>query len=170
MRVQRKKGLKTGKNDISWSVALNAGGCMWLSDLKEPRSEHKTVREGRRFHYRSLYTAMGKKLYLCNWHWWEFVWSVWDACFGGFERRGGSNEYPQSMFWAEIWKLSEILSENFHFLVVKFSVYLNRLVFVMTLMVTMVFKRIETVCWVSLSYQSFLWRKLFPKLYHSGII
>ena len=23
-------------------------------------------------------------------------------------RRGGSNEYPQSMFWAEIWKLSEI--------------------------------------------------------------
>ena len=28
-------------------------------------------------------------------------------------------------------KLSEFLSENFHFLVVKFSVYLNRLVFVM---------------------------------------
>ena len=24
-------------------------------------------------------------------------------------RRGGSNEYPQSMFWAEIWKLSEFL-------------------------------------------------------------
>ena len=22
-------------------------------------------------------------------------------------RRGGSNEYPQSMFWAEIWKLSQ---------------------------------------------------------------
>ena len=22
-------------------------------------------------------------------------------------RRGGSNEYPQSMFWAEIWKISE---------------------------------------------------------------
>ena len=30
-------------------------------------------------------------------------------------RRGGSNEYPQSMFWAEIWKISEFLSENFHF-------------------------------------------------------
>ena len=29
--------------------------------------------------------------------------------------RGGSNEYLQSMFWAEIWKISEFLSENFHF-------------------------------------------------------
>ena len=28
-------------------------------------------------------------------------------------RRGGSNEYPQSMFWVEIWKISEFLSENF---------------------------------------------------------
>ena len=37
---------------------------------------------------------------------------------------------PQYMFWAEIWKISVFLSENFHFLVVKFSVYLNRLVFV----------------------------------------
>ena len=36
------------------------------------------------------------------------------------------------MFWAEIWKgISEFLSEKFHFVVVKFSVYLNRLVFVM---------------------------------------
>ena len=33
--------------------------------------------------------------------------------------RGGSNEYSQSMFWAEIWKLSEFLSENFQYLVVK---------------------------------------------------
>ena len=48
-------------------------------------------------------------------------------------RRGGSNEYPQSMFLAEIWKISEFfLSENCHFLVGKFSVYLNRHVFVMT--------------------------------------
>ena len=46
-------------------------------------------------------------------------------------RRGGSNEYPQSMFRAEIWKISEFLSENFHFLVVKFSIYLNWHVFVM---------------------------------------
>ena len=46
-------------------------------------------------------------------------------------RRGASNEYPQSIFWAEMWKISAFLSENFHFLVVKFSVYLNRHVFVM---------------------------------------
>ena len=46
-------------------------------------------------------------------------------------RRGGSNEYPQFMFWAEIWKISEFLSENYQFLVVKFSIYLNRGVFVM---------------------------------------
>ena len=45
-------------------------------------------------------------------------------------RQGGSNEYPQYMFWAEM-KISEILSENFQFLVVKFSIYLNRRVFVM---------------------------------------
>ena len=47
-------------------------------------------------------------------------------------RRGGSNEYPQSMFCAEIWKLSEFfLSENIQFLEIKFSIYLNRRVFVM---------------------------------------
>ena len=45
--------------------------------------------------------------------------------------RGGSNEYPQSMFWAEIWKISYVLSENFQFFfVVKFSIYLNRHVFI----------------------------------------
>ena len=46
-------------------------------------------------------------------------------------RRGGSNGYPQSMFWAEILKISEFLSKNFHFLVENFSVYLNRRAFVM---------------------------------------
>ena len=48
-------------------------------------------------------------------------------------RRGGSNEYPQSMFWAEIWKISDFfyLKISF-FLVMKFSVYLNRRVFVMS--------------------------------------
>ena len=30
-------------------------------------------------------------------------------------RRGGSNEYPQSMFWAEIWKISNFLSKKFQF-------------------------------------------------------
>ena len=28
-------------------------------------------------------------------------------------RRGGSNEYPQSMFWAEIWKISVIFTWKF---------------------------------------------------------
>ena len=44
---------------------------------------------------------------------------------------GSSNEYPQSMFWAEIQNILWFLSENFQFLVVKFSIYLNRHVFVM---------------------------------------
>ena len=35
------------------------------------------------------------------------------------------------MFCAEIRKLSEFLSENFQFLVVKFSIYLNRRILVM---------------------------------------
>ena len=30
-------------------------------------------------------------------------------------RRGGSNEYPQSMFWAEIWKMSEFFIGKFSF-------------------------------------------------------
>ena len=47
-------------------------------------------------------------------------------------RRGGSNEYPQYMFWAEnMENIIFFLSEIFHFLVVKFLVYLNRHVFVM---------------------------------------
>ena len=39
--------------------------------------------------------------------------------------RGGSSEYSQSMFWAEIWKKSEFSSE------MRFSMNLNRGVFVM---------------------------------------
>ena len=35
------------------------------------------------------------------------------------------------MLWAEIWKISKIFAENFPFLVVKFSIYLNRRVYVM---------------------------------------
>ena len=47
-------------------------------------------------------------------------------------RWGGSNEYPQSMFWAEIWKISELFYlKIFSFLEVKFTIYLNRRVFVM---------------------------------------
>ena len=47
-------------------------------------------------------------------------------------RRGGSKEYPQSIFWAEIWKILAFLSENFQFLEMNCSIYLNRRVFVMT--------------------------------------
>ena len=44
-----------------------------------------------------------------------------------------SYEYPQSMFWAEIWRLSDFFYPKiFIFLVVKFSIYLNRHVFVMS--------------------------------------
>ena len=47
-------------------------------------------------------------------------------------RRGGSNEYPQSMFEQKYDKYqSFFLSEKFKFLEVKFSIYLNRSVFVM---------------------------------------
>ena len=28
-------------------------------------------------------------------------------------QRGGSNEYPQSMFWAEMWKISEYFIRKF---------------------------------------------------------
>ena len=45
--------------------------------------------------------------------------------------RGGSNEYHQSMFEQKYEKYQNFLSENFQFLVVKFSVYLSRRVFVM---------------------------------------
>ena len=56
-------------------------------------------------------------------------------------RRGGSNEYSQSMFLAEIWKISEFFIWKFSFfLVVKFSVYLNSLVFVMLLLISSSFE------------------------------
>ena len=40
-------------------------------------------------------------------------------------RRGGSNENPQSMFEQKLEKY-QFLTENFQFLEVKFSIYLNR--------------------------------------------
>ena len=46
-------------------------------------------------------------------------------------RRGGSNEYPQSMFEQNYEQYQNFLSKNFPVLVVKFSIYLNRRVFVM---------------------------------------
>ena len=52
------------------------------------------------------------------------------------KHRSASNEYSQSMFWAEIhvWKISEFVYLNiFIFLDVKISVYLNKHVFVMAI-------------------------------------
>ena len=52
--------------------------------------------------------------------------------FDPLKRHFYSNEYRQSMFWAEIWNISDFfLSENYQFLEVKFSIYLKRCVFVM---------------------------------------
>ena len=65
-------------------------------------------------------------------------------------RRGGSNEYPQSIFCPEIRKISEFLSENFHFLVVKFSVYLNSHVFVMLRF--LLFSRATFVDWIDIYF------------------
>ena len=47
------------------------------------------------------------------------------------------------MFWAEIWKISEIYLKIFSFLEVKFSIYLNRRVFVMV-MRKRVFRHMQT--------------------------
>ena len=51
-------------------------------------------------------------------------------------RRGGSNGYQNLCFEQKYEKYRNFLSENFHFLVVKFSVYLNRRVFVMKILCT----------------------------------
>ena len=61
-------------------------------------------------------------------------------------RRGGSNGYPQSMFWARIWKISDFLSEIFPFLVVEFSISLNRRVFVMSW-------KLMRCCWAGVAAQ-----------------
>ena len=46
-------------------------------------------------------------------------------------RRGGSNEYHNLCFEQKYEKYQSFLSENFQFLEVKCSIYLNRCVFVM---------------------------------------
>ena len=47
---------------------------------------------------------------------------------------GSSNEYPQSMFWAEIRKILEFFIWKFSFFGAEFSVYLDRHVFVMKML------------------------------------
>ena len=67
----------------------------------------------------------------------------------------GSNEYPQSIFWAEIWKIAELFIWKFSFFGGKISVYLNRHVFVMTSdMCTL--QKLKSVCTSGQSDQSLL--------------
>ena len=63
------------------------------------------------------------------------------------------------MFWAEIWKISEFLSENFQFLEVKFSIYLNRHVFVMSIffVCASVVPLVASVLFLFVPYPAFLW-------------
>ena len=51
--------------------------------------------------------------------------------------RGGSNEYHNLCFEQKYEKYQSFLSENFQFLEVKFSIYLNRRVFVMASQLTL---------------------------------
>ena len=48
--------------------------------------------------------------------------------------RGGSNKYNNLCFEKNYEKYQNSLSENFNFLVVKFPIYLNRCIFVMTIL------------------------------------
>ena len=66
--------------------------------------------------------------------------------------QGGSKEYPQSMFWAKIRKMSVFLSENFQVLEAKFSMYFNRRVFVLP-------SRVVVLIWRPRWQHMFSWRK-----------
>ena len=83
-------------------------------------------------------------------------------------RRGGSNEYPQShvCFEQKYKKYQIFLSKNFHFLVVKFSVYLNRRVFVMhsKLLVWMFFYYSSWTDFVKARMLSYFWIVYFQKI------
>ena len=77
--------------------------------------------------------------------------------------RGGSHEYPQSVFCAEIWKISEFFIRKFSFfLVVKFSVYLNRRAFIMLLIWRFtLFENVLNMLWIFrhvYTDATFLWR------------
>ena len=48
-------------------------------------------------------------------------------------RQGGSNEYDNLCLEQKYEEYQFFLSENFHMMMIKFSVYLNRLVFVVTI-------------------------------------
>ena len=56
------------------------------------------------------------------------------------------------MFWAEIWKYQNFLSENFPFMVVKFSIYLNRHVFVMLFSISTKYRNYYCIIWLICYY------------------
>ena len=59
-----------------------------------------------------------------------------------------SNEYPRSVFWAGIGRITQFLfflPENFQFLDVRFSIYLNRRVFVMHNTMSIAIDRLQKV-------------------------
>ena len=88
--------------------------------------------------YRGIYIIF---YYFCSKH------RLW--CSLEPPRRGGSNEYPQSLFWAEIWKISEFLSENFQFFGGEFPIYLNWRVFIMFMgTISYSVKRMCKLIWV----------------------
>ena len=61
------------------------------------------------------------------------------------------------MFWAEIWKISIFYLKKIHCLVVKFSVYLNRHVFVMPLCIYSIFVFLVSSC-----LRNFNWNTVNP--------
>ena len=63
---------------------------------------------------------------------------------------GRFSRVPQSVFLAEIWKILESLSENFQFMVVTFSIYLNRRAFVMRRIIYGGNETKSKDCWYSL--------------------
>ena len=85
-------------------------------------------------------------------------------------RRGGSNEYHNLCFEQKYEKISEFLSEDFHFLVVKFSVYLNSHVFVMCVSHVLLLLAMQTslakVCLFLYCYRSFNIVFMLPNILH----
>ena len=62
-------------------------------------------------------------------------------------RRGGSNEYHNLCFEQKCETYQSFLSENFQFLEVKFSIYLNRRVFVMEFSMTVYLDTTMVIDW-----------------------
>ena len=123
--VYRKANRKPQKLSFLSKMAENLSSVS--SHLK--KSEYLGHHENTPF----IFNPLKPHFYIVNKHYFAYYAKNID-CGYSLEppRWGGSNEYPQSVFSEEIWKVPEFfLSENFPFLVVQFSIYSNRRVFVM---------------------------------------